>query len=232
MSPARDHDTTGRLARAWRGHPAASRRGVGALGCLLSAMSTPAGDPLQIIDPEARTHIARAAVGDGNADIVSWHVQPMHGMGAGAQVYRVSGEIRGRGGGSAGWTCVVKVFSLAGEGLQGAHTDPASWDYWKREWLAYQTPWLHQLGPWLVAPRCLGFGEQPGVGAWLAMEDLGEIDQRPWPLTRFHTVAWHLGTFNGTYLTGRAMPTDSWLSTFWLERWTQQMVIALTEIPH
>jgi hypothetical protein len=120
------------------------------------------------------------------------------------------------------WSLVVKIFDLVGEGLKAASADPATWDYWKREWLAYQAPWLQEMQGSLVAPRCLGAADHPGVVAWLAMEDLSHVDERPWPHTRFQTVARHVGAFNGAYLVGRPMPRDSWLSHGWLRGWTER----------
>ena len=54
---------------------------------------------------------------------------------------------------------MIKTFTLEGEGFNVASADASAWDYWKREWLAYQAPWLQALDGSLVAPRCLGVGE-------------------------------------------------------------------------
>ncbi|HEX5689880.1 MAG TPA: phosphotransferase, partial [Roseiflexaceae bacterium] len=102
-----------------------------------------------------------------------------------------------------------------------------------RGWLAYQAPWVQNLGGSLVAPRCLGAGEQTGVAAWMALEDLSDLAGQPWPLARFHTVARHLGVFNGAYLAGQPIPEDAWLSRDWLRGWTEragQMVALLPTV--
>ena len=176
----------------------------------------------ELIQPAERTNLVRAAVGRPSAEVVSWFVQPIHGMGGGACVYRVSGEARA-GGEMLSWSAVVKVFSLDGVGIQAAARSPREWDYWKREWLIYQAPWHRGLGDGLVAPRCLGIGEQVGVAAWVAMEDLADLDQRPWPLSKFGMVAHHVGGFNGAFLAQGRLPSDPWLNVDWLRGWTERV---------
>ena len=58
-----------------------------------------------------------------------------------------------------------------------------AWDFWKREWLVYQAPWIRGLREGLVAPRCFGSGELAETAVWVAMEDLTAANQRPWSLS-------------------------------------------------
>ena len=180
------------------------------------------GDPLEALDRTARTGLVRAAVNDDNAEIASWKWREMHGLGAGAHVYRIWGEASvGRR--TLPWSAVIKLFRLGSEGLQAASAAPNSWDYWKREWHAYQAPWLTELRHGLVVPRRLAAGEQPDVAAWVAMEDLTGLDRRPWSLDHFQLVARHLGEFNGRFMVAAAIPDDPWLSSDWLREWTARM---------
>jgi len=62
-----------------------------------------------------------------------------------------------------GQSLVIKTFTLEGKSFNVASADASAWDYWKREWLSYQAPWLQALDGSLVAPRCLGVGEGPST---------------------------------------------------------------------
>jgi hypothetical protein len=134
-------------------------------------------------------------------------------------------------GGSTPWAFVLKIFSLGGAGFEAASADPHSWDYWKREWLVYQSPLLDRLDGRLQGPRCFGTGESRDGYAWIAMEDLTAADDRPWPLSRFGTVARHVGEFNGSYLAGTPLPADDYLGSGWLRGWTERAEPMIALLP-
>ena len=90
---------------------------------------------------------------------------------------------------------------------------------------------MEALSGSLVAPRVLGAAEPTSSTAWIALEDLRQLDDRPWPLARFGTVARHLGAFNGAYLVEQTLPADPWLSRDWLRRWTGPAVPGLKHFP-
>jgi hypothetical protein len=146
------------------------------------------------------------------------------GIGAGTRLYRVAGAAVNGGRRPVDWSMVVKVLTLDQLNFQSISTDQSAWDYWKREWHVYRSPWQQQLPGPLVAPRCLAAGEllaETGEElAWIAMEDLGAIESRPWPASHFREVARHLGIFNGDYVSG-VRPADPWLSRDWLRGWTE-----------
>ena len=106
----------------------------------------------------------RPAVGATEVDITLWHSRELAGAGLGSQVYRVSGEAQVDTT-SQPWSMVIKIFAQT-DGDTSA--DPPAWNYWKREWMAYQAAWLPTDGA-LVAPRCLGFGDRPETGTWVAL---------------------------------------------------------------
>jgi hypothetical protein len=175
--------------------------------------------------------LARAALKDEEARVGSWQAYQIQGsLGPGSRVYRVMGyaEIKGR---LTAWSFVLKVSSLAAEGLEVANADSHAWDYWKREWLIYRSSWLHQLAGRLRAPRCLGTGESGDGYAWIAMEDLTAAGDRPWPLARFGTVAQHVGEFNGGHLAVESRPAEDWLSTGWLRGWTERTEPMIALLP-
>jgi hypothetical protein len=178
------------------------------------------------IDDVAWQQLVGKLLCDDRAEIISRHADEIfNGMGAGTYLYRVTGTAATGRGRPVDWTTVIKVLTLNPSSFQSISTDPTSWDYWKREWHIYQSPWQQQLPGPLVAPRCLATGdvltETDEEMAWIAMQDLHAVDHRPWPHSQFRDVARHLGVFNGQYLCNLTMPSDLWLSQNWLRGWTE-----------
>ena len=164
-------------------------------------------------------------LGSDGIEVIGRHSEEIFvGVGTGTRLYRVIGTATD-GGRPVEWKLVIKVISLDKMSFQSVSTDQSSWDYWKREWYVYQSPWLQQLPGPLVAPRVLGTGEILAEAdkelAWIALEDLQALDRRPWQAGEFREVARHLGMFNGDYLSGRPLPTDPWLSRNWIRGWTE-----------
>ena len=182
------------------------------------------------IDDEARAELIRNALQDRQAQLVSWREEPMGGGASGSELYTVSGEATSRGT-VRPWKLILKMFNHEGEGWQESSTDPMAWDYWKREWLVYQAPWIHDLREGLVASHCFGSGELEKTAVWVAMEDLASADQRPWSPSHFSTAARHLGEFNGRFLLDGDPPADWWLSRGWLRGWTERAEPMITQLP-
>ena len=170
------------------------------------------------------------------AVVVESSEQLWAGAGAGSSLFRVTGTARAGSGVSVDWSLVVKFLTpqyvdpgdaVDARGFQSTSADPSVWDYWKREWDVYRSPWLGRLPGPFVAARGLGTGELRSSDSsrlivWLAMEDLGDFDVRPWSLQQFVETARHVGQFNGYFLDGRMMPQDPWLSRQWIAGWAEQ----------
>ncbi len=126
---------------------------------------------LTTIDQAVMTDLVHELLHDNTVEIADWQVQQLHSGGSGSHIFRVTGEAHARGV-PVPWSLILKIFDLKREGFQAASEDIDAWDYWKREWLVYQAPWLHDLPGSVAAPRCLGAADHPGVAAWVALEDL------------------------------------------------------------
>jgi hypothetical protein len=185
---------------------------------------------LPLIDDEARAELVRNALQDRQARLVSWRAAAMTGGASGSELYLVSGEAASHGT-VVPWSLILKMFNHEGEGWQESSTDPAAWDFWKREWLAYEAQWVQDLHEGLVAPRRFGSGELGETAVWVAMEDLRGLDSRPWTTHHFVTCARHLGEFNGRHLAGGDPPEDWWLSRGWLRGWTERAKPMITQLP-
>lgn len=188
------------------------------------------------IDDVAWQQLVGGLLRDDRAEIISRHADEIFGgLGAGTHLYRVTGTAAAGRHRPVDWTMVIKVLTPNPSSFQSISTDQTSWDYWKREWHIYQSPWQQQLAGPFVAARCLATGE--GLTetdeelAWIAMEDLHAIDHRPWPHRHFRDVARHLGIFNGQYLDNLTMPCDVWLGQNWLSGWTELAAPVMELLP-
>lgn len=181
------------------------------------------------IDDHARIELVRNLLQDRHAELVSWRSQAIRGGTSGADLYQVMGRAHSDGM-VLPWRSVLKIFTHDGEGWSEGGTDPSAWNYWKREWLVYQTGWIRELRG-LVGPRCFGFGAIDEAAAWVAMEDLTGADQRPWSPRQFAACARHLGEFNGRFLTDADPPVEPWLSRGWVRGWTELADPIIRKLP-
>jgi hypothetical protein len=121
-------------------------------------------------------------------------------------LYRISGLAQSAGQ-TKPWSVVLKAPGAGGM----ASDDPAAPEYWKREARAYQSGYLQDLPGGLAAPRCYGVTDESEHEAWIWLEDIPQPTV-PWTMDRHALAGFHLGQFNGAYLTGRPMPPDvDWL---------------------
>jgi hypothetical protein len=110
------------------------------------------------------------------------------------------------------WSLILKAW------LRDPKTDqPTTWNYWKREFLAYSSGMLEGI-PGIGAPRLLGAVDQ-GEVAFLWLEDVREAEPR-WETDRYVLAARHLGRFNGAYVADLPLPDADFLTRTYLRSWT------------
>ena len=144
-------------------------------------------------------------------------------------INRVSGGIcRVRGSAHDGardrpFSLILKIIHLRAAdatSLFNGSDDPAHWNYWKREALAYQSgildPASGEVGDGLATPRCWGVVERSPTEVWLWLEGIDGVLASEWPLQRYRRAAYHLGRLQGRYLTGHPLPDPAWLTRNWL----------------
>jgi hypothetical protein len=73
----------------------------------------------------------------------------------------------------------------------------------------------------LAAPCCYAVSEHPDGSLSLWIEDLKDDLIHPWSVEQYARVARILGQFNGAYLTGRALPTGTWIARDWLRKYLE-----------
>jgi hypothetical protein len=169
---------------------------------------------LEGIDRESLTPIVRRALGSDTAEVGNWQCVSIHKPfnQATGGVFRVSGTARDQGG-ETPWSVVLKA---GGVGLLS--DDPTSPQYWKREYLAYQSGFLASLPGGLKAPSCFGVEEVSDHEIRLWLEDIQDAHPGKWPPELYLQAARHLGRFSGAYLTTIPIPDHPWLSRGFLRR--------------
>ncbi len=110
---------------------------------------------LAALSPEAWTGLVRRLLEDDRAEVLRLRHEPIFiGAGTGTHLFRATGSATTGAGQSTDWSLVIKVFTTEHLDFETLSDDPSAWNYWKREWEAYQTPWFTELTGPLVPPRC------------------------------------------------------------------------------
>jgi hypothetical protein len=184
-------------------------------------------DDMEIKD-DTVLRVARRAIGDPRAGVREWSGRALGGgatgeVGSTGGVHRISG-IALSDDREIAWSVILKILHQARIQLDAdtevRTSDPRGWAYWRREADVYGSGFLGDLDgrDGLVVPRCFGSDEVDGeVAIWL--EDLPDQGPPIWPLERYGLAARHLGRFNGSYLTERPLPSQSWLSSGRVSEW-------------
>jgi ketosteroid isomerase-like protein len=168
---------------------------------------------LAAVDARALAPLVAQALDQPEVELLNWGYEALGGgfghLAGVSGLYRFSGRARA-GAEVLPWALVLKAFARA-SGVNSS-PDPATWYYWKREALFYQSGLAADLPIGLAAPRCYGVIEYSEEEIWVWLEAVREATNRVWPLSHYGIVARHLGQFNGVYLAGRPMPTQPWLT--------------------
>lgn len=209
---------------------------------VVGAQGAPIPNDLDVIGPAEWSGLVAAAVGSDRAEIVNWRGEQIFaGLGTGTRLYRVTGTAAVGSPGPVPWRMIVKFFTFDVASYESLSQQPTDWNYWKREWSAYQSPWQQDLRDTLAAPRCFGHSHYCGDGgedgaeaaaeqaiAWIALEDLG-VHDRAWTPSEFGAVAAQVGDFNGRHPDGSFTP-EPWLAHDWLRGWTEQSAGAIGQL--
>ncbi|WP_282942209.1 phosphotransferase [Paenibacillus sp. RC67] len=148
--------------------------------------------------------------------IVSWYNRPLGEVKSETEVHRIHcalllGEFN---------SCCTLILKILRPDAARAGED--HYYYWKREVLVYHSGILEQLPDTMRAPVCYLIEEQSDGCVWVWMEDIDEqrLDTG-WNEKEQIGIAFGLGKFNGAYLTGLPVPTESFLCTNWMNSWVQ-----------
>jgi hypothetical protein len=179
---------------------------------------------LEAVEKGTLTCLVRRALKSATVEVQDWGIHPLGG-GFGNPVslglYHFAGRGKDRGV-TVRWSLVLKMIQSPAnveESDMGEGKDQTHWNYWKREKYVYQSDFLDNIPPGLIAPRCYGIEERPGDIIWLWLEKVADVYNGEWPLSRYGLAARHFGRFNGSYLGGQSLPKYPWLSVGLLHQW-------------
>jgi hypothetical protein len=181
------------------------------------------------LDDATVRRVASIAAGEPSLEILEWSVEPIRGgmteaIGISEGVVRVAG-VGLADGRRVPWSVIRKRLKSA-----PGHEDPADWDFWKREGLAYDAGLLRELAVGFAAPVCYAVEENDPDSMTVWLEDVKQVGSTTWPLSRYGLAARHLGRFNGSYLSGRALPTWPWLSPGRIRSWLAIGELAIDDL--
>jgi hypothetical protein len=115
-------------------------------------------------------------------------------------------------GGSARWSVVLKAFRRPTEEAPPNVDEPSHYDYWEREPKFFESGLWSEIGPGIRSVRCHGVRRWPDDEVWLWLEDLVDEHATHWPDDAFEHAAHDFGRFAGSFVAGRALPTEPWLA--------------------
>jgi hypothetical protein len=123
-----------------------------------------------------------------------------------------------------GTSLVVKVVRHGHDddpgGLWVAGADPSHRNYWKREWLAFDSGVLDALPGRLRAPRTLLTTRRSDDECWIWMEDVAGRTGAALRPDDYGAMAYDLGTTQGAFVARpELLPDADWLSRGWLRGW-------------
>ena len=175
------------------------------------------------------TPLVRRLLDEPAAELAEWHCEPLGWINLmDAALYRVSGSARVDGR-PLDWSMVMKMFRRPDTGTTAS--DPAGWDYWKREINSYASGALDSLPGRFVAPRFAGVLSGHGDAMWLAIEEIRDTDHQAWSLDRFEAAARCAGAFNAAYLDGVPLPTAGGLGPGGLRSWVELLASVAGDLP-
>lgn len=100
--------------------------------------------------------------------------------------------------------------------------DESHRNYWKREWLAFDSRLLDSLPGRLRAPRVALTTRVSDDECWIWMEDVQGRTGTALHLDDYAAIAHALGTTQGAYASGAMpLPEQPWLSRDWLRGWVE-----------
>lgn len=147
------------------------------------------------------------AIGPGNGNFVT------------GGVYRISGIMEAEDGTQRSWSFVLKVVNA-----DPKRNDPAHYNYWRREIMAYDSGYLQSLPAILRVPTCYAIEEQDDGSVWMWLEDVGQ-ESRRWEKRDYEHAADKLGEFQAGYLVGQPLPDLQWINRQWMRSWLRECYV-------
>ncbi|MCP4400030.1 MAG: hypothetical protein GY801_22335, partial [bacterium] len=106
---------------------------------------------LSTINQHTLMPLVQNALHSKTVEVITWNYEQLHGgAGVGNTIYRFTGQGIDRGQ-KIPWSLILKALQPEGD-----DTNTSGWNYYKREFSAYQSGWFDDLPGSLAAPRSVG----------------------------------------------------------------------------
>ena len=183
---------------------------------------------IQELEQEQLSAILSVIYQNHQFKIDAWNYQALVKGSSTGNVFRLKGNGYDNGKPVA-WSLILKFVPAPETDQTDAQVafgdDSSRWNYWKRELRFYQSSLPDNLPIGLSVPRCFHIEEQPD-GYWLWLEDVVDLYEHKWPISRFGLAAQHLARFSGAYLVDVELPTYPWLTKDkdLIQHWEEQVI--------
>ena len=186
---------------------------------------------LSTLTSETLTPIVRKVVADDSAEVLDWSFSRLLGEAINpitAGIFKFSGNAQSHGR-TIPWSMMLKVVQwvdFTGSPLEHDYiNNPADWNYWKREALAYQSSILEKVQGDLIPVKCFHTSEQTETSVWIWQEEVHEPNRSNWSLDRHILAARHFGEFGGAYAGFSPSADDNpWICRQFIRRWARLTV--------
>ena len=170
-------------------------------------------EQLKGIDPVVLTNFVRQDQNDPSFEISSWEVKRLSDKGIafpdGLWLFSGMEALTSRP-----WSLVLKILNRPAEEQP---SDNNTWAYWKREFEFTRSNLSQQFPSQIKSPRVY-HTEEKSDGCWIWMEYVTGT-QLQWTLDDYAFAAYQFGLWNGSYLTGTSLPSESWFARQHYRSW-------------
>lgn len=168
------------------------------------------------IDPAYLQSLLRRIVPSKCIQLLSWNCSPLGKNKEESSVYKVCCTVLDNDR-KQNYALILKI--LTSDSMRN-HAD--HYYYWKREALVYHSGILNQLPIGIRSPLCYAVEEYPDENVWIWLQDIAiESIQSDWSFTHMCKISYLLGKYNGAYITGSPLPTESFLCHTWMRSWVE-----------
>lgn len=182
----------------------------------------------------------RRLLNSSTANVLTWNLITLHpgthGLHGG--VYHIHGRAQDQIA-LHQWSLVLKIVCPTSAAARATRTrfrtytsdsQPTSLFYWQREARLFESSVLANLAPTLNAPTCYGMEMVSADAIWLWLEYIVDISPAEWGVSDYARAADTLGVFGGIYLGERPVPSEPWVATDFLRRFSSDAAPAVAHL--
>ncbi len=180
-------------------------------------------DIVEAVSLEALSPMVRLLLQDDQLVVLDREISQLAGAGNATTrgLFRISGAARSAAGKTTSWRVVLKVIGDTDLFGSGYCHEPADWNYWKREALAFESGLLDGWAGPLWPIRALAVDEVSADEAWIWLQSGSDEDiKKKWSLDQLASTAYDLGAVAAQWAsTPPSRDQHPWLDYRWVDGW-------------